>query len=373
MSEPFLRPRLCGGRFENSGIPLEVLPDLLALQKLVTDVARSEFLRQHPSEQQVPPGFAENLKLKLTGIGQGSAVAEISLDQSRSDLPALPNRFEEYARQAADIIHDVIEVGQRNEDIPDYVPSQFLNHFTKFGQSLLDDERIEFQSPGRPQPATLTQQSRTHLLERLQVRAEGVLTTVLGRVPELDHDRRKFEFWPVGGRKISLSIPESNRETVVRAFDGYWQGARISLTGVGILAGNGKLERFGSIQELKLLGPLDVDAQLDKISMLRDGWLDGEGDAPERAELEWFSARFDELYPSDLPLPHLYPTLDGGLQAEWSIRGFEMDLKVDLKSHAGAWDETGPNDHTYGLDLNLDERSDWERLGERVRATQVDD
>lgn len=65
-----------------------------------------------------------------------------------------------------------------------------------------------------------------------------------------------------------------------------------------------------------MLDPLDVDAQLDKLAMLPDGWLDGEGVAPSRVGLQWFAAKFAELYPCDLHLPHLYPTLEGGVQAE---------------------------------------------------------
>ena len=123
-----------------------------------------------------------------------------------------------------------------------------------------------------------------------------------------------------------------------------------------------------SIQDVQLLDALAVDAQLDDLGTLRDGWLDGDGTALDRAGLKWFSAMFAELYPTDLPLPHLYPTPGGGLQAEWSFRGCEMDLEVDLKTHNGTWDESGPGDDAYELELNLDDGNDWMRFGKRLRA-----
>ena len=123
-----------------------------------------------------------------------------------------------------------------------------------------------------------------------------------------------------------------------------------------------------SIQDVQLLDALAVDAQLDDLGTLRDGWLDGDGTALDRAGLKWFSAMFGELYPTDLPLPHLYPTPVGGLQAEWSLRGCEIDLEVDLKTHDGTWDESGPGDDAYELELNLDDGNDWMRFGKRLRA-----
>lgn len=368
MEKAFLSPRLCGGRFKDGGIPLDVLPDLLALQDLVNDIARSEYLNEHPSERHVPPGFSENLKLRLTAIKPGSAVAEISFDDSTPRLPAVESRYETYALRAADTIHDVIDAGHNDRALPTGLPKGFRKHFAKFGHSLQGDETIEFDSPGRLQPATLTPRSRENLIERLRVQDECELVTFRGRVPELDHDRRKFEFWPIGGSKISVSILDSHRDILIQAFNGFWDEAKIALTGQGIVKGDGKLMSLESIQDVKLLDPLDVDAQLDDLSTLRDGWLNGDGVALDRSGLKWFSTKFADLYPAGLPLPYLYPTPEGGVQAEWSFHGCRMDLEVDLRTHGGEWDETGPGDHGFAMELDLDNHNDWERLGERLRT-----
>ena len=145
-------------------------------------------------------------------------------------------------------------------------------------------------------------------------------------------------------------------------------GRSQGLTGQGVVSGDGKLLSLESIHDVKLLHGLDVDAQLDDLGTLKDGWLDGDGAAPDRAGLKWFSTKFSELYPTELPLPHLYPTPDGGLQAEWSLQDCKIDLEVDLKSHGGTWDETGPGDHAYALELDLDDHNDWTSLCDRLRA-----
>ncbi len=72
-----------------------------------------------------------------------------------------------------------------------------------------------------------------------------------------------------------------------------------------------------------LLDPLDVRLQLDDFRGMTDGWLDGAGLAPAPDFLDWLSSAFERLYRGDAAPPHLYPTEDGGVQAEWSLNHCE--------------------------------------------------
>lgn len=82
---------------------------------------------------------------------------------------------------------------------------------------------------------------------------------------------------------------------------------------------------------------LDVAAQLADLAQLEDGWLDGDGLAPDREALAWLADRFERCWPRDLPLPYLYPTPEGGVQAEWSLPPHEISLEVDLGARMGEW------------------------------------
>ena len=79
----------------------------------------------------------------------------------------------------------------------------------------------------------------------------------------------------------------------------------------------------------------DISTQIDDMRLLKDGWLEGQGKAPAKEGLDWLSQAFDNYYPSDLPLPYLYPTEPGGVQAEWSLGRNEITLEIDLAEHAG--------------------------------------
>ena len=93
--------------------------------------------------------------------------------------------------------------------------------------------------------------------------------------------------------------------------------------------------------------PLNVRARLNSLRDMEDGWADGMqaakdwgtgyGKAPSHSGLDWLSSKFESFYPSNAPLPYLYPTPEGGIQAEWSLNKNEISLEVDLVTHAAEW------------------------------------
>ena len=113
----------------------------------------------------------------------------------------------------------------------------------------------------------------------------------------------------------------------------------------------------------------DIRAQLDELRLLKDGWLEGEGTSPPKPSLDWLEDAFDRLFPDDAPLPHLYPTETGDVQAEWSIGSIEISLDLNLGTHSGEWHAL--DTETGGLEertLNGDDNSDWKWLARRIAA-----
>lgn len=116
------------------------------------------------------------------------------------------------------------------------------------------------------------------------------------------------------------------------------------------------------------LNPLDVPARLEEFRIMEDGWQGGEELAPHNAGLDWLSSRFVSHYPYDVPLPHTYPSYQGGIQMEWSIGTSAAVLEIDLHTHNGEWFrfELDSDDETT-LDFNLDSAEGWAMLVEQVR------
>lgn len=128
------------------------------------------------------------------------------------------------------------------------------------------------------------------------------------------------------------------------------------------------LRRVESGEQGRMLDPLDIPARLDELRTLKDGWLDGKGLAPSAAGLDWLAAAFEQHYPDDLALPRLFPTAEGGIQAEWSVETWEISLEIDIQRRIAEWHSL---DVQSGADaerpLNLDCSEDWQWLAGEIR------
>ena len=95
--------------------------------------------------------------------------------------------------------------------------------------------------------------------------------------------------------------------------------------------------------------PLNIFVQIESMRSLEDGWLDGEGKAPPHESLEWFARTFDNHWVEPLPLPCIYPTFEGGIQAEWMIGRCAISLEVEF-----------PSKKAYYHHIHLDTKEDFE-------------
>ena len=347
-SVEFLRPRLRGSRFDNGEIPLEVLGDLVALGEMVLEVAKWRFLKENPQRQRIPRGFTDSVNLKLTRVERGSATPVISIAPRKpgSDRTSFPyQRFFDQARE--DIANAIDAVDPDGPgDNNSHLPTKYFAYFNKIGRSLREDESLELPTPCRQTPARLTRQSRLKLVQISRIREFTQEVTLRGSISEVDQTEMTFELQPIYGHKVVGPIPEQHHDTVMEAFNGYRDGARVVVSGIGRYDHPNRLLILESAEQIDLLDPLDVPARLDELRSMEDGWLDGYGKAPDHRGLDWLTRTFERNYPDDLPLPYTYPTPEGGVQMEWSLNSNDISLEIDLFTHIGEW---------HHFDMNTDE------------------
>ncbi len=373
--EPFLRPRLIGERFEEHSIPLEVLKDLAVLEEMIVEVAKSEFLKDHPNRRRSPRRFTDGVALKLSAIEEGSAIPVISLSITTTSLPfSFFDEDEEplsktYFERARDAVVNAIGAAEQGQPITDFLPEKTLGYFDRLGRSLREGEAMEFTTQARHNPARLTRETRRKLLlasSRLNELTEE--TSVRGTISEVDQDDMTFELQLIDGRKIKAPLPTQHLDTILEAFKGYRVGTRILIQGIGCINRNEKLVSFESIEHVSVLDPLDVPARLDELRLLKDGWLEGGGSAPTSAGIDWLSDKFTRDYPENLPLPFVYPTPEGGIRLEWSIDSHDISLEIDLKRHVAALHVLNLNsDEEHEEELRLDEPAEWARLIQQIQ------
>lgn len=360
----FLRPRLCGARFEGGTIPLEVLKDLAVLEEMLIEVAKWKFFQVHPDRQRSPRGFTKGIELKLSGIEKGSAVPVISLfdTSSRTSMMSGQNRsyFVPYFVQARESIVNAIGAADQDGLTINHLPKKHLAYFNRIGRSLRTDECIEFDTPLHSTPVRLTQETRHKLiLASSRVKKNGEITesvALCGLVPEADQDQRTFKLQLLNGHTFTIPIPDPHIDTILKAFNGYRQDTRVLLKGIGKYDRQNRLVGVELFEHISLLDPLDIPARLDEFRDMKEGWLEGEGVAPSLEGLDWLAAGFDRYFPDGLPLPYLYPTPEGGVQAEWSLSENEISLEIDLVTHQGAWHRLEMNTHADDVqELKLDD------------------
>ena len=206
----------------------------------------------------------------------------------------------------------------------------------------------------------------------------GKKIAIRGEITELDQARLTFKMQPIyGPNKVSGPIPEQYCDVFLKAFNGDKNRARVLIEGV--TEGEGKQAfqdrplALKSVERVTILHPLDFHACLDEFRNMRDGWLDGDGTVPPHSGLDWLSDAFRRGYPDDIPLPYTSPTFDGGVQCEWTIGQFCLQIEIDLDARKAEWlwyDKKSNifEDYEDKL-LNLDDPGAWAWMANRIRET----
>lgn len=157
-----------------------------------------------------------------------------------------------------------------NGHVPDHenLPVRFLAYFNRIGRSLRDGESLELPRVNGSPPTMLTTETRQRLLQRSTVREFTRELALRGTVPEADQERMTFTLQPVHGSRVAGSIPEERYDVIIEAFNGYSNGVRVMVNGIGRYDRQGRLSSLDSIDQITLLDPLDVPARLDELRKL---------------------------------------------------------------------------------------------------------
>ena len=363
-SEPFLKPRLIGARFEGGAIPLEVLADFAVLSEMIVEVAKWKFRETHKDRKRVPRGFTDGIALKLTGIEDGSAVPIIELVVAVGTLlPPFSNYFED-ARNA---IVSAIGAAQQGKPITEYLPQRLLGYFDRFGRNLNDGEAIEFTEVSTRETVKLTKEIRRKLV--LASEAEEVTDAVVlyGLIPEMDQQAKTFHIRLVDGTKVKAPLTVQHFETVMEAFNNYQRDQRLRMEASARFNRANRLQGIESVEHISILDPLDIGARIDEFKSLKAGWLDGQGIPPPHDGLDWLVASFNSSYPDNLPLPYLFPTPEGHVLAEWELKPWSPSLEIDLAKKQGVWHVLNlETDEEETKELDLTKADDWKWLAQRI-------
>ena len=368
-TEVILAPRLHGRRFDDGQIPVEVLADLAELGKMVVAIAKWRYMKEHPERQRVPKGFTEAVNLKLSRIGDTESalpIFSLSHEATSSFVNELPYR--KYLDEAKADIAEIVSEAESGPIVGDEgLPNKFLKHFNKIGQSLVGDDFMELVHPKSQTKARLTVASRQRLLKRSSVPDKVSEVTLRGTVPGVDLDNKNFQLKQVFGRKIpNTPMPDVFEGLIIDAFNGYHDNKRIMVRGICDCDEWLRPKRLTFVEKVALLPLLDVPARLDEFKHMTIGYRGTEAPNPEG--LDWLSQSFSSHFPSDLPLPHVYPMSEGGIEMEWA----SSILEIDLDAHRGDWfGFSKESDEEQSESLDFENDGSWEFIVEQLRRQSI--
>ena len=269
--------------------------------------------------------------------------------------------------QARDLVLDAIHAAGQGQPIDTLFPKHLLGYFDRFGRTLQDDERIEF-SHDLAQPVVVYDR---RVRKNLILRSATEYHTeeyVRGSMSELDQEKRSFMLKLINGDRIAGSFSEELREAAVSALASYGESLVI-VEGAVVRDQLDNRKRIEQVSRIEPLDPLDVPARLEAISLLHDGWLDGDGFKPSAEGLKWLSNAWSDSWPADLPLPYAYPMPNGLIQFEWAMADVAVSVEVNLRSKAADLLVAGTTDgevlREACLDLSIS--SGWQQLADSVR------
>lgn len=350
--------RLQGGRYEQQGLPVEVLAEFARYERLVVDVARGLYKQRHASRQRVPRGFASSFSLRLSDIRRGSVIPV--LERTAVDDDALfDDRDAGIFDEARMVIQDALRSIQEGSGIPRTFPPHALREFSRFGRSLRDDEIIEFDS-GTPSAVIYSQPVRRQIQEQARLERFEIETLVSGQVVGVSADKGIFEFRLTRGDKVVPGRFSSDDivADLKQYLDRSTMAPTVAINAVAIQSMNEEIIEIQDVLSIEPVLPLEWSERLAELHDLEAGWLDGVGQQVSRKVLREVESLLLEFLDEQVQRPYIYPTEDGGVQLEWPYSAGEVTLTVtpDEKVEAFAFSKED--------DRERDRTFHWRQLSE---------
>ncbi len=353
MKTEFIQPRFDGARFSEHTLPLEVAKDLAAYETLVVELAKHLYLQDHSGRQRVPKGFDADFHLHLEKVDDGSARPMLSV--VAAGVLALSTGGNTYFEKARDLITECVRAPEGQ--LPQAFPRNLLSHFNQVGRSLHEDECMEL--PGADgSVAALTPDRRKHLV----LAAESVYEREIelnGTIGEADWEKSSFRLRMADGSQAIVPMPESFHPQA-REYGGRSR-FQVTVKGVGTFDSWDKLQKVVSVESFAIQPNYQLSVAFDALSELQDGWLDGEGRAPNKEQLSTVAEEIIAGYPEHLPLPAVVPTPEGGLLLEWELSG-SPSIDLSLDSFTAEFHAFDPGETEIEREFVLSSAGQWSEL-----------
>lgn len=306
-----------GERFTDGALPLFATVELERFQQLLEKVAKSLYLRDHPSRQRVRMEALGVLgfDLAITHLGKGSVTVDLGVRRSAEPL-ALSDDYVERARKLIEAAFTGLADASR---VPDEFPQELVPDLANMGSTLGEGETFTWAKSKRLSSnsrAVLTKTTtepirgfapdNSPVEELLNVYVVGVCSDPLEFTFQFDAGDRSF--------RGNFRQPEVFHQ--LREVCGF--AKRTPLVALAVLRNRTGNRKVVDVLNVEALLPAEWSARLEELASLPDGWLDGDGRAVSKEAIQTAETFLFKVLDAGIARPGVYPTPDGGIQMEWA-------------------------------------------------------
>ncbi len=251
-----VRLRFKGERFRDHAFDLSALAELSQFQRIVAETAKAMWRAAHPDRERLPRHFDERTRLCLRHIEEGSAVAPLEVWIEDPEPSELFQREPVEVNEAITLAHEVFDAVERDVSLPERFPKHLVSDYAKWGQSLAEDEEVEFVPPNRS-PARICARFRDRLAKFAETSYEAA-AEVTGEVLEADVRQRHFQLWRDDQTAVAVCFDEPQEELVTTALKDH-RSVRMRVRGQGEYSPTGQLQRFTHVEKLEIIQSQPVE------------------------------------------------------------------------------------------------------------------
>lgn len=262
---PLLVHKFGGRRFEDHGLEISVLPELVAYRALVVDCAKALWRREHPDRERLPGNYEESIVLSFSRLEEGSVAVPIERKIFDGEQARLWQERDE-VEEAVSLIADAVEAASGDRPLPRKFPKEALAAFESYGRTLRADEWFEQLPVGRALAARYTVATRERLtawtIQRYEDSVDVVGSVMMARVMPPRFGLRVAEDSPV----VEAPFEPSAEAAILEALNRY-RSAKVRVRGGGAFTSAGQLVRITRVDDVQVLpaGELQFDRSAQPI------------------------------------------------------------------------------------------------------------
>jgi hypothetical protein len=246
--------KFSGPRFEDHGLDIDVLPELIAYKKLLIETAKEIWWRKHPGRERIQRNFESSLQLKFYRLAEGSVAVplerEIEVEEGWLDFERTPDELDDAVR----VLEEAIDAVSADAPLPSDVPKNIIPLFDQLGRTLEPDDKMEFEPPRAAldrKKVVYTQQTRSRMVERATGEYTDVVS-VTGEIRAADLDGGNFSLRREDGSKVFGRFSPEHETQITEALKEH-QSCLVQVEGTATFFPDGQIKRIEKVDKLQIV------------------------------------------------------------------------------------------------------------------------